>query len=950
MRRTSGMKRMRLICGVGCALAATLLLPSVAAAAPLPTMVLESFTAATTGPDATLAGGHPDVEFAYVLKRDPENTEQASGEVKDTVVELPPGLVGNPTAVSACPERIVVLESGNRCPPDSQIGLVTLYLAYPNEIQAVPTPLENVVASPDHPAEAGFTAFSVATPISYASVDASNHYALRLTVPDIPSQNDPIAPLLGVSVHIWGVPAASVHDSERLSILGSFELKGHSLQPFLTNPVACEGTQPEVKIAMDSWQWPGRLTAEGAPDLSDPNWKTTSASLPALTGCDALAFEPSIEAQPTVTTAGEPTGLVTQIHIPQNEDPNGRATERLKDASVTLPLGMHISPSAANGLLACQDSQIGLGTDVAPSCPKASKVGEVTVETPLLSHTMSGGVYVGQPLPGNPYRVFVVAQGSGVVVKLAGSVAADPVTGQLTATFDENPQLPFTDMTLKLYGGANAALANSAQCETMAASAQLTSFADATVSLSSPSFTTSLDGAGAPCPLPRPFAPSFAAGTTNPQAGGFSPFTMTLSRTDADQEFGGISVTTPPGLAGIISSVPLCGEPQAQAGTCPAASLIGHTTTGAGPGPSPFYLGGSVYLTGPYRGAPFGLSIVVPAIAGPYNLGDVVVRSAISVDPRTARITVKSDPLPTILQGIPLDLRTINVTIDREGFMFNPTNCEPMSVTGSIGSGEGARAAVASRFQAANCATLGFKPQFKASTPGKTSRKNGAGLNVKLVYPKAPFGSQANIAKVKVALPKKLPSRLTTLQKACLAATFEANPAACPSGARVGFAKAITPVLPVPLEGPAYFVSYGSKKFPELIIVLQGYGVTVDLRGETFISNAGITTSTFRQVPDVPVGSFELKLPEGPNSALAANANLCKATYTVTTSKRVRARIKGRSRFVTVKVKRRRRGMLMPTAFIAQNGMQIHTSTPIAVTDCASTHKVRKARKHRKKR
>jgi hypothetical protein len=273
----------------------------------------------------------------------------------------------------------------------------------------------------------------------------------------------------------------------------------------------------------------------------------------------------------------------------------------------------------------------------------------------------------------------------------------------------------------------------------------------------------------------------------------------------------------------------------------------------------------------------------------------------------------------------------------------------PLSITGSIGSAEDVAAPVQTHFQVANCATLGFKPQFKVSTPGKTSRKNGAGLSVKLVYPKAPFGSQANIAKVKVDLPKQLPSRLSTLQKACLAATFEANPAACPIGSKVGYAKAVTPVLPVPLEGPAYFVSYGSKKFPELIIVLRGYGVTVDLHGETFISKAGITSSTFRSVPDVPVGSFELTLSQGPNSALAANASLCKATYTVTTNKRVRARVKGRSKFVTVKVTKRVRGMRMPTAFAAQNGAVIHTSTPIAVTGCQKALH-RKTRLRRKRR
>ncbi len=320
--------------------------------------------------------------------------------------------------------------------------------------------------------------------------------------------------------------------------------------------------------------------------------------------------------------------------------------------------------------------------------------------------------------------------------------------------------------------------------------------------------------------------------------------------------------------------------------------------------------GGQVFLTQSYKGAPFGLSIVNPAVAGPFDLGKVIVRATVQVDPHTAALTVSTDPegqfaIPHILDGIPLQIQHVNVLIDRPGFTFNPTNCNPQAITGTIASDEKAQAPVSTSFQATNCAILKFAPSFTVSTAGKTSKASGASLKVKLTYPNAPAATYANVAKVKVSLPKQLPSRLTTLQKACTAAAFDANPASCPKESIVGQAKVITPLLPVPLTGPAYFVSHGGEAFPDLTIVLQGYGVSVDLIGSTQIKK-GITTSTFKSTPDVPFNSFELTLPQGKFSALAANANLCKSKLT------------------------------MPTEFQAQNGLQLKQQTKISVTGCAS--------------
>jgi len=409
------------------------------------------------------------------------------------------------------------------------------------------------------------------------------------------------------------------------------------------------------------------------------------------------------------------------------------------------------------------------------------------------------------------------------------------------------------------------------------------------------------------------------------EAGAFTSFLSTFSRSDADQHMQGVSVTMPKGLLGSLVGLPLCPEAQANAGTCDSGSLIGTVTAGAGTGPTPFYVtGGRVFMTGPYKGAPFGLSVVVPAKAGPFDLGTVVVRAKVNVDPHTAQLTVTTDPLPQVVGGVPVDLRLVNVTVNRPDFVYNPTNCARSAVTGEITGVQGTRASVSDQFQVTNCAALKFPPHFTVYTSGKTSRKSGASLDAKLTYPRSILGRVVNIGRVKVSLPKQLPSRLTTLQKACPASTFEANPAACAGPSRIGTATATTPVLPVPLTGPVYFVSHGGEAFPDLVVVLQGYGVTVDLVGTTFISKAGITSTTFNTVPDVPVGSFELRLPQGPYSALAANGDLC------TTKK-----------------------LTMPTLFTAQDGQTIKRAIPITPTGCAKHKKTNskhvKRQRHKKK-
>jgi hypothetical protein len=524
------------------------------------------------------------------------------------------------------------------------------------------------------------------------------------------------------------------------------------------------------------------------------------------------------------------------------------------------------------------------------------------------------------------------------------------VTGRIVSSFDDLPQLPYDTFTLAFRQGETSPLVSPPVCGQYTVQGQLTPWSNLEEVLNAPvpPFLVSTGVGGGPCPsggVP-PFAPQVIAGTQNNDAGSYSPFYLRLTRGDGEQEITKFSTTLASGLTGNLSGIPFCPDASIEAArnvtgtqenaqpSCPAASEIGHTLVGAGVGGVLAQAPGKVYLAGPYHGSALSVVSITSATVGPFDLGTVVVRFALRINPITAQVEIDSagsDPIPHIIRGIVAHVRDIRVYIDRPNFILNPTSCEPANIADLV-TGAGAdpanpadqdQVAVNDRFQATNCARLGFKPSFKVSTAGRTSRTKGASLTVKLTYPKAPQGTQANIAKVKVDLPKQLPSRLTTLQKACTDATFTANPANCPAASRVGQATAITPILPVPLTGPAYFVSHGSLKFPELIVVLQGYGVTIDLHGETFISKSGITSSTFRTVPDQPVSSFALTLPQGPNSALAANGNLCNSK------------------------------LVMPTLFVAQNGATIKQSTPITATGCPK-HKAKKAVhkkvKHRKKK
>ncbi len=850
---------------------------------------------------------------------------------KDVITELPRGLIGNPEAVPKC-EAYNVLR--NDCSGAAQVGIVKVDTANPSEVAANgrpagphTAPIYNLVPPKGVAAQFGANVANLAEVHIDARVRTGGDYGVTAEVLNISTEEG----LVAAEVTLWGVPAMEGHDGERYcppvppatAQLNPCSERG-PLIPFLTNPTACAGER-EARMTVEPWQ-------EDNPPVVVP----ASAKMPPITGCGKLDFKPSMTIQPTSSASDSSTGLHVELKVPQNESPTGLAEADLKDAKVTLPEGVTVNPSSANGMAGCPlltgkeghpgVSGIDLENGEPANCPDASKVGKVTIKTPLLEEELTGGVYVAEQ-NANPFKsllaLYIAVEDAerGVVVKLAGHVELDPITGQLTTTFDENPQLPFEDLKLDFFGGERAPLATPRTCGSYQASSVLEPFShqgapgeegapDAEPFIA-PFSITSGPG-GSVCEAP-PFSPSFTAGTTNDAAGAFTPFVMNVTRKDGEQTLSTIALEMPPGISGMVSAVTLCPEAQANAGDCPAVSRIGHVRVSAGVGNEPIVLPEAgrgedpVYLTGPYKGAPFGLSVIVPAEAGPFNLDEnghpIVVRAKVEVDPHTAQVTVVSDPMPTRLQGIPLDVRDVEVVVDKPGFIFNPTNCDAMSVAGAIGSNEGASENVSSRYQAADCANLPFKPSFSTSTQATHTRNDGAYLHV--VVRSGP--GEANIGSIKVDVPKKLPSRLSTLKLACTEAQFAANPAGCPTGSKVGTATATTPVLPVVLSGPAYFVSHGGAKFPELVIVLQGDNVTLELAGETFINSAGITSSTFHSVPDVPVTRFDLVLPTGPDSVLAGNGNFCTGT------------------------------LHMPTEIKGQNGAVIKQETKVAVTGCKPT-------------
>jgi len=813
-----------------------------------------------------------------------------AGFVKDVMVELPPGLIGNPTAVPRCPVRLA--EQEQKCPGESQVGMIKVVSASersgfdPND--GFRGRLYNVETGKGEAARiAGLINLSTNAYIS-AGVRTGADYGVNAGASNLPTLSSPF----DFEIRIWGVPADPSHDPERRcpGVVGPCSLPPETAKrPFLRNPTRC-GELLRARVKVESYNLPGV-------------YFTREVDLPPITGCDQVPFDPSLTLRPTTEVADSPTGLHVNLEVPQHEDPAKPASADLRDAVVRLPDGLTVNPASAQGLAACTPQQFGLTSQIGASpvqttagpatCPDAAKIGTVEIDSPLLDHTLRGGVYVAEPY-NNPFgsllAIYIAVDDaeSGIVIKLAGEVAIDS-DGRLTAMFKENPQLPFESFRLNFFGGPRAALKTPTVCGSFEVQAALTpwSASQAATPEVVDSFDIGAPPSGGSCPRShagRPADATLQAGSDGTLAGAFTPFGARVSRQDGSQELVSISVTPPKGLLARLAGVPYCpdsalaaaaarsGSDERHAPSCPKASEVGSVVVGAGVGPDPIHVVGKAYLAGPYKGAPLSLAFVTPAVAGPYDLGTVVVRAALEVDPVTAQVTVNSDPIPTQLKGVQLALKTVDVKMDRDRFTLNPTNCEATNVRGTVVSRSGAAIPLQARFQVGGCRQLSFKPKIALRVSGPTRRAGHPALKAVVRFPTG--ARSANIARAQVGLPPAHMLDQGNIRSVCTQAQLHTR--SCPKGSIYGWAKAWTPLLEEPLEGPVYLgVGYGHK-LPDLVADLDGQ-VRILLNGRIDTTKRLGLRSTFQAVPDAPVSRFVLRMKGGKRYGLLTNKeNICR--------------------------------------------------------------------------
>jgi hypothetical protein len=917
----------------------------------------------------TQAGSHPfQMTTTFNLNESlaPEepgstkNVPAAPALQKELTFELPAGLLGNVNAVPECSDSDFGSqeeEEANGCAADTAVGVasVTVNVVTILHYSTLTVPVFNLVPAPGEPARFGFEVDHVPIVLT-TSVRTGDDYGVNVSVHNASAA----VQVLGSKVTFWGVPADPRHNASRGWSCLEYGSPGYKLehpceltakpaqpQPFLTLPPSCNKTL-EIFATGDAWNGGGEFADVKGEEVQEPG---------TLTGCGNLpAFEPTVQVHPESESASSPTGLTVQVEVPQETtlestlEGAGRAEPDIEATTLVLPEGLQASPAAASGLATCSVGAAGFNgqegdpgealkeepafalqsfTPIAASCPPEAKIGTVDIKTPILKEEVVGSVYLASQ-DTNPFTsplvLYIIAEEptSKVLVKLAGEVKMNQVTGQLTSVFADTPETPFENLTLHLTGGQRASQSTPARCGEYSAKALFTTWSEPTETTERESngseFNITSGPGGSACPgATLPFGPGFQAGSTNGQAGAFSPFTLTIDKPDGQQSLTSITAQLPPGLAAEIAAVKPCENPTAiealptltsSPPPCGPESEIGTTSSSSGLGGEPVTLPGKLYLTQGVDGAPFGLLAATKAEAGPFNLGWVYILSTITVNETTTAVTTRTiKPIPTILDGVPVQLKQINVTVERPGnapFEFNPTNCTPMSVDGIFTGLEGASDSVPYPFVVSNCASLPFEPKLTASVAGQGSKAEGTTFIVKIES--KGFG-QANIHKVDLTIPSLLPSRLTTIQKACLEATFNANPGSCDEGSVIGEGVVHTPVFKNPLRGPAYLVSHGGAAFPDVEFVLKGEGVTVVLDGKTYI-HEGVTYSKFETSPDAPFTSFESIFPAGPHSALTPsvpekeNFNLCKHTLTI------------------------------PTEITGQNGAFISQTTKVAITGC----------------
>ena len=868
------------------------------------------------------AGAHPNWGFTQFIVRNGPPGKTPVGELKTVRVDLPVGLSVNPSATIRCP--LTVFEAGaSGCPPESVVGksqvtvsLPPLGISAPPTAPATEVSVYNVEPKPGESARFGLELAGNEVFLE-GDIDWSGDYHEGFTIHVPAALPEALGGLLGL-----------LGGEKGLILQNRLVFNGRSGDgTFITTPTTCLGpayaptwTKGEPPNGPSGQIYSTFLRASSVQEEEGVGYAFPQSAEPSLESpippgtspkeCDSIPYEPSLAVDPGTAQTNSPAAADVNVEVPHLTpdfiaEENEQDSSHTKVATVTLPVGMGINPSAANGLQVCTDAQFGKGTTNPVACPPQSIIGRAKIESPPLEdeaepqpeEALEGNVYVGQqlsrdPTSGDEYRIFIEAKSDryGISVRLIGRVRADPVTGQLSTTIAEAPQVPFTSFDLTFNGGAHAVLSSPPTCGPNQAAAAMTPWSGNPPAKPTGSFALTSAPGGGKCAKSmgeRPFAPDFGAAPASAKAGAFSPLSIHIVRGDGQQELKGADVTLAPGMTGKLAGIPYCpdsalaaaaanaGAAERAGSSCPAKSLVGSAAIAAGTGPSPLHIEGKVFLSGPYHGAPLSLAVVTPATAGPFDLGTVVVRVALFVEPETAQIRAVSDPIPNVFGGAQLDIRSVDVNVDRKEFTLNPTSCGPLTTAGVLNGG-GADPSnpaafsafpVSTPFQTSECGALGFRPKLSLRLFGATRRAKHPRLRATL---KARPGD-ANIARASVALPHALFLDQASLGSICTRVQFAAGE--CPRKSVYGHARAFTPLLGKPLEGPVYLRS-SNNTLPDLVAHLKGQ-VDVDLVGRIDSFKGGIRT-TFGHVPDVPVSKFTMTLPGGKHGLLVASKNLCK--------------------------------------------------------------------------
>jgi hypothetical protein len=910
MDRTKGLWRKALIAVTGCLAFAAVAAPSASAnlefeqvgvnVTETPKEIPETGEYFPSGPASRLAGAHPDFSFKFKLL--PGATSDVPSEPpRDVDLDLPPGMVGNPTPFVTCTPGQLAGEFARGaadCPVASQVGIAYLGIFG----GTTPVPLYNLSHGPDIPARFGFHySFAVAT--ITPRLRAGDHYAISAGS----FQISQAVGVLGATVKFWGVPADPSHDSER-GLPGVLGLPGYPVHteepliPFFTNPTSCPDAPSIFTARGDSWDHPG---------IFDERPITTDeAGNPFVwEGCENLPFAPTFVPVPGTHRAHSPTGLDVNLDLPSNEGPHGFSASAVKETVITFPQGMSVSPSAVAGLDACSEAQVGLEDNNPPTCPDGAKIGNVTINTQLLKDPLQGEVVLAAQ-NANPfhstYAIYLLVRGLGFYLKLPGELNLDKQTGLLKAIVPDIPQLPFENVHLDFRGGPTAPLVTPDTCGHYQIKTEVFPWARP----NDPVVASVPMNINEDCNSGGQFNPTLQAGVANPVAGAESPLTLRIRRQDGEQNISRLEITLPEGELAKLKGVELCPEALAASAACGPKSQVGIATTAIGTGAFPLFVPQpgkaptALYLAGPYKGAPYSLITKVPAQAGPFDFGNIVVRTAINLDPVTTQVIAKSDPLPQILEGVPVAYRDVRIEVQKPDFTVNPTSCEQRQVTSTITSINGAVAHPSVPAKVGDCASLNFAPKLAFKLKGGTNRGDFQALTAVLTTGK----HEANIAKVAVTLPHSEFLEQSHIGTVCTRVQFAAK--SCPAASIYGMARAVTPLLDTPLEGPVYLRS-STHSLPDLVAQLNGQ-FSVELAGRIDSVNGGIRNS-FEVVPDAPVSKFVLKMKGGAKSLLVNSRNLCKSVS--------KANVK----------------------MVGQNGMT-HNETPVVSNSCSKKAKKKAAR------